>query len=126
MIHGWLYAAGTPAGLQQECVSFTKAVSGTPCTACWREGLPVVGNSIPPGTAIATFVNGRYPQANVAENSGIYLYPGPNGIIMIDQWPDNLARAREVRTGGGPGRSNDANAYSIITAPAGECGCGGN
>ncbi len=122
----YFYPAGTPANLRQECVSLTKAFSGAPCTACWRAGLPAVGGNLPPGAAIATFVNGRYPQGDVAKNSGIYLSPSPNGIVMIDQWPGNLGRAREVRSGGGPGRSNDANAYSQITAPAGECGCGGN
>jgi len=122
---GYYYPPGTPSGLQQECVSFTKTFSGAPCTACWQAGRSVAGNNIPSGTAIATFVNGRYPLGNVAKNSGIYLYPGPDGsIIIIDQWPGHPAQARQVNPGGANGRSNDANGYSTISAPAGECGCG--
>ena len=86
----------------------------------------MLGNKmIPYGTAIATFENGRYPQAY--RNSGIYIGQGPKGIYIIDQWPGNLARARTLGLSGEP--QNNANAYSVISVPFGttssKCSCGG-
>jgi hypothetical protein len=117
------YPAGTPANLQGECVSLTKFFSGAPCTSCWRAGVPVMGNNIPPGTAVATFVNGRYPQGKVPKNSGIFLQYIPNGFTIIDQWPGHYGMARDLYVDPTQSRSNRADTYSVITAPAGECGC---
>src|SRR5688500_17743289 len=58
-------------GESQECVALTKFFSGAPHTSFWRQGPNVLGNKrVRPGTAIATFVNGRYPQTGKAMNSG--------------------------------------------------------
>jgi hypothetical protein len=65
-------------------------------TSTWRPGERVLdvlarGGKIPPGTAVATFVNGRYPTAG-HRHAAFYEGPALNtdgslqGIILIDQW----------------------------------------
>jgi RHS repeat-associated protein len=100
------------------CVSLTKYFTGAPKADFWRAGPSVIGNDIPPGTAIATFNDeGKYPNQAHGNNSGIYLYTNPDGsIVMIDQWPGQEAHARTVF----PDRaspSDNSNAYSVITTP---------
>ena len=86
-----------------------------------------MGNNIIPETAVATFnENGRYPKGR-KKNSGIYLFSTYEGMVILDQWPGHKAQARLVRLGGSP--QNEANAYFVITVPAGtkssKCKCGG-
>jgi RHS repeat-associated protein len=74
-----------------ECVDLTKKFSGMGDVNAghqWCEGEGVLGaKDIKPGTAIASFDNGRFPNKD-GWNSGIYLGPGVNGSIWIlDQWP---------------------------------------
>ena len=47
-----------------ECVELLKGLMAAPRTVFWREGRKLKTNwdSVPPGTAIATFKKGRYPQ----------------------------------------------------------------
>jgi hypothetical protein len=65
-------------------------------TSTWRPGERVLdvlarGGTIESGTAVATFVNGRYPTAGHRHAA---FYEGPayntsgtlNGIILLDQW----------------------------------------
>ena len=119
-------SAPKPYGESDECVSLTKMFSGAPCTLCWREGPKVMGNTnIPPGTAIATFENGRYPQHGKNRNSGIYLGQSGKNIYIIDQWPTHTAQRRPIDPGGAP--QNDANSYSVVLVPPGtqssKCKC---
>jgi hypothetical protein len=114
-------------GVNQQCVALTRHFTGLPCTDCCRAGQQVMGNTIIPGTTIATFnENGRYPKGR-KKNSGIYLYSTHEGMVILDQWPGHKAQARLVTPGGSP--QNDPNAYSVITVPAGttssKCECGG-
>jgi hypothetical protein len=45
-----------------QCVAIVKTYGGAPQTALWTEGSIVKGSqTIAKGTAIATFVNGKYP-----------------------------------------------------------------
>jgi len=116
-------------GESAECAALTKAFSGAPCTDCWREGPKVLGADIPPGTAIATFVDGRYPQEGTAMNSGIYIGQDAGGIYIVDQWTRHRAQKRLLRPKPpGAAREDDANAYSVISVPPGtrssKCQCG--
>jgi hypothetical protein len=113
-------------GPNGECVDLTKKFSGMSDvgTFQWRAGPKVVDDKdIKPGTAIATFDKGRYPQTDVNKNSGIYLGRGANGSVWIlDQWParnsgqkvhppqprELLRDSRNV--------SNDSHAYYVIYA----------
>ena len=53
----------------------------------WRQGEPVVGNnSLAKGIAIATFVNGRYPNHSHGNHAALFLKQGTKGIWVMDQW----------------------------------------
>lgn len=106
-----------------ECVEFIKQTLYAPATAAWREGLKIrrlnAGEPDPvaAGTAIATFVNGRYPQTgSTGKHAAIYLGQNAEGIQVLDQWraqgrvlPRTIPwQARRA------GLSNDGSAYSVI------------
>lgn len=72
------------------CVTLIKVLTpglkGLP-TSAWRQGKAVVGsNGIVPGTAIATFENGRYPQRNTGNHAAFFLAYGGAGFWVMDQW----------------------------------------
>jgi hypothetical protein len=106
-----------------ECVEFIKQTLLAPKTAAWSEGSKIakiaLGTADPtrPGTAIATFVNGKYPQTgSTGKHAAIYMGQNPDGIQVLDQWraqgqvlPRTIPwKARR------PGLSNDGNAFSVI------------
>jgi RHS repeat-associated protein len=105
-----------------QCVSACSKFSGvTGDTKRWRAGASAADNSdIKPGTAIATFDNGRYPSGK-DKNSAIYLGPGTKGSIwVLDQWPAHASnpahppQPREVLSDNARGVSNNSNAYHVI------------
>jgi hypothetical protein len=98
-------------------------------TRAWREGDTVLGNDkIKPGTAIATFVDGRYPNRSSGNHAAYYAGQGvSNGtrwISVVEQWPrgsvpssrDPIIHQRYIyeKQGSITNRSNDARAFSVI------------
>jgi hypothetical protein len=78
-----------------ECVYLVKHFAGLGWTGSWREGAPVVGNkTIAEGTAIATFVGGKWPGLSTGNHSGFYLGQVSNGIYIIDQWPNMMQKPK--------------------------------
>lgn len=68
-------------------------------TATWKEGVSVMeahksGKSIPPGTAIATFKNGRYPQNcpvgyfGSCHHAALVVSVQGGGMWILDQYND--------------------------------------
>lgn len=56
-----------------ECVTLVKHYTDLSWTGSWREGAKVVGNrSIAQGTAIGTFVDGKWPAKGTGNHSGFY------------------------------------------------------
>lgn len=113
----------------KQCVALVRhylASQGLKDTSTWREGAKVVGNkSIAPGTAIATFVNGRYPNKSHGNHAALYVSQNDDGIVVMDQWSNDATKPRVslrfLRAGGTinadgtyPDASNNANAFSII------------
>ncbi|WP_293370315.1 BPSL0067 family protein [Nevskia sp.] len=106
-----------------ECVEFVKQTLAAPVTALWREGLKVkklnVGERDPlsRGTAIATFVDGKYPQTGITGmHAAIYLGQNADGIQVLDQWRSQgkvLARTIPWKPRR-PGLSNSASTFSAI------------
>jgi hypothetical protein len=102
-----------------ECVDFIQQTLNAPPTGLWREGKKVVKGdlSIAPGTAIATFVNGKYPQSgSTGKHAAIYLGQNDQGIQVLDQWRSQgkvLPRTIKWKPTS-PGASNDGNAFSVI------------
>lgn len=74
-----------------ECVDLIKhyvpGLKGVP-TIAWRAGKNVLDKDarIEVGTAIATFVNGRYPNLPHGNHAAIVLSVMPSGIWVLDQW----------------------------------------
>ncbi|MEO7493475.1 MAG: BPSL0067 family protein [Massilia sp.] len=79
---------GQPKVEDYECVALIRYYTNANSAAAWREGAKVLGNrTILPGTAIATFVNGRWPGLPKGNHSAFYLGQISNGIYVVDQWP---------------------------------------
>lgn len=98
-----------------ECVALVQAWAGAPSTGAWSQGIPVKGNEhqITKGTAIATFVDGVYPNNSTGNHAAIYLGQDEHGIQVIDQWSGQGAHRRTLRWNG-HGRSNDGDAFYVI------------
>ncbi len=113
----------------KQCVALVRHYlksQGLKETKTWREGAKVLGNTgIVPGTAIATFVNGRYPNKSHGNHAALYVGQDAGGILVMDQWKDDVTKPRVslryLRVGGTinadgtwPNASNNANAFSVI------------
>jgi hypothetical protein len=74
------------------------------------------GTPLDAGTAIATFVNGKYPQ-NATGHAAVYLSQNEAGIQVLDQWASQgkvlkrTIRWIPLRAGD---LVNDAKAFSVI------------
>ncbi|HTC74131.1 MAG TPA: BPSL0067 family protein [Edaphobacter sp.] len=101
-----------------ECVELIHQMLHSPPTSMWKEGTKVVqgGAAIAKGTAIATFVNGVYPQVgNHGKHAALYLGQDAVGIQVVDQWKSQgMVKKRTIRWTGGPNLSNNGSAFSVI------------
>jgi hypothetical protein len=77
------------------CVTMVQKLTDVGHTSSWKPGERVLGSkNISPGTVIATFENGRYPNRHTGNHAAFYLYSGPNSmktgkpayIVVMDQW----------------------------------------
>jgi hypothetical protein len=111
------------------CVAFVQEFASTGHTSGWREGDAVLGNKdIQPGTAIATFVNGKYRNNSTGNHAALFVRHDVNGFWVVDQYKDKddgqvrpiderLIRAtnrNQRKDGSWPNASNNAYAYSVI------------
>lgn len=109
------------------CAQLPQIHGCLPKTAYWKPGPKLHGNAqiIPYGTAIATFVNGVYPNWTHGNHAAIFggpwsgHYEGKlaSGIIIFDQWKGKKGGPnwRIVFYGDGVSdRSNDGAAFSVI------------
>jgi hypothetical protein len=108
-----------------QCVALVQHFTNAPPTSAWREGERVMGNnSISPGTAIATFENGRYPNRSHGNHAAFYLGQNSNGIYVMDQWKDMVKKPKiskrfirakgKSKSGKYIEPSDNADAYSVI------------
>ncbi|CAF1193640.1 unnamed protein product [Didymodactylos carnosus] len=93
-----------------QCVSFVKiCTSDYRKTSQWKRGLKVrETSSIPVGTAIATFPNGRY-----SGHAAIYTGQNDQGIQVWDQWSRRNVTPRTIRWNGS-GISNNGDLFYVI------------
>lgn len=77
------------------CVALVQALTKVGHTSTWRPGERVLDAiAITPGTVIATFEDGRYPNRAKGNHAALYLYSGPRSqktgkpqyIVVMDQW----------------------------------------
>ena len=116
-----LPAATDPHG-RTECVQLLKSLMDAPRTLLWKEGrqLKASWDEIKPGTAIATFKSGRYPQKRTGRGSkhaAIFLRASQAGIYVLDQFAgQHVAEERFIPWHHPRDRqpSNNAAAYSTV------------
>jgi hypothetical protein len=85
----------------------------------WGEGKKVTkgDTTILPGTPIATFVDGKYPQTgSTGKHAAIYLGQDGTGIQVLDQWrAQGEVKQRTIRWDSkSSSPSNDGNAFSVV------------
>lgn len=103
-----------------ECVELIKGLMDAPRTAEWREGrrLQAGFKSIKPGTAIATFVKGHYPQGRRhGPHAAIFLRATEAGIYVMDQFATQIGVQQRFIPWHHPSNkrpSNNATAYSTV------------
>jgi hypothetical protein len=103
-----------------ECVAFLTTALHAPNVALWKPGRPITrGADIPVGTAIATFVDGKYPRDDTGQHAAVYLGQNDQGIQVMDQWA-NLKTKPHVSehtiywNSTSPKRSDQPTAFSTI------------
>lgn len=96
------------------CVSLIRQCSAAPRTNEWRPGSSVLNSQPRPGTVIATFKNGRYPN-QTGHHAAIYIKHDETGIWVWDQWVGKPVHKRLIRIrndNASPG--NTAQHYKIV------------
>lgn len=105
-----------------ECVQLLKTLMDAPRTPLWKEGRKLESHwaALPPGTAIATFKKGRYPQKGKGRGSkhaAIFLRASEAGIWVLDQFAGRHAAEERFIPWHNPrdkSPSNNAAAYSTV------------
>jgi len=105
-----------------QCPQICQLKGHVPLTATWVEGPKVRGNTlIPRGTAIATFINGKYPSNAHGNHVAIYIeQDATRGVKVFDQWQGKSGGAGYrwlPWKDGVSDRSNDGTAMSVILTP---------
>lgn len=109
----------------KECVVLLQHYANLPPTKLWKEGIAVCGNlTISKGTAIATFVGGKYKSATTGNHAAFYISQDAAGIWVMDQWANDATKPKvskryirkkgKLANGTYPDPSNNADAYSVI------------
>ena len=99
-----------------QCVALVQKAAGVGHTATWSPGARVKSASyISPGTAIATFIGGVYPNQAHGNHAAIYISHDEQGIKVWDQWRGHAVSQRTIRYKAGDNDpSNDGDFYYVI------------
>lgn len=110
-----------PVADNGQCVRLVQTWCSVPAPAhSWKPGAKVKGNvSLRAGTAIATFIDGKYPNLSHGNHAAIYLSQSVHGIVVLDQWTgkDGLQRGirkRVIRFSGFGSPSDDGEQFYVI------------
>lgn len=112
----------------QQCAAIVQATLNPGLASTWREGAQVRGNAqIKKGTAVATFVDGFYPNKSSGNHVAFYLSQDASGIRVMDQWlaankPRISSRVMKFKGKNASGLfvdpSNNGDALSVIMRKA--------
>ncbi|MDB5400119.1 MAG: hypothetical protein QOD93_2294 [Acetobacteraceae bacterium] len=115
---------GLPAIGNQQCAPLVEHYAKAPAPAAlkWQEGVVVKGNlTLTKGTAIATFVNGRYPSLPSGNHAALYVSQDATGVWVVDQYfgsngiHKRLLHFKGKLPGGGyVDPSNNGDAFPVI------------
>lgn len=106
----------------KQCVALVKQYTSAPPTVMWKEGKSVKGNLLlAKGTAIATFVGGKYPNHASGNHAAFYIGQDSTGIWVVDQWSTSKTIQKRRLTFKGKDKdgnfispSNNGDAFSVI------------
>ncbi|GGO67767.1 BPSL0067 family protein [Bowmanella pacifica] len=114
---------GKPKVFGGECAGLVQWHTKVGKADTWREGIKVKGNAsqISKGTAVATFVDGRYPNLPHGNHAALYLSQDGTGIWVMDQWSTKPAISKRKMLfkglnadGSYKDPSNNGDALSVI------------
>ncbi|WP_035825244.1 BPSL0067 family protein [Janthinobacterium sp. RA13] len=107
-----------------QCVALVRHYGGAPATSAWKQGEAVLGNRLlRKGTAIATFINGKYANHQQGNHAALYMGQTLDGILVMDQWTGKrpgIVTSRTLRSKGQYKNglyvdpSNNADAFFVI------------
>lgn len=105
-----------------QCVALIKHYAKAPAASLWKEGASVKGNMLlKKGTAIATFVNGKYPNQGTGNHAAFYVSQDGAGITVVDQWTGSgtivmrrLPFLGKDKAGKYRTPSNNGDAFSVV------------
>lgn len=107
------------------CVDLIKGLvpglKGIP-TSAWHQGARVLDTSaLTPGTAIATFENGHYPNHPHGNHAALFVAYGGQAIWVMDQWKNKptvsmrvIHPGRQAKDGRFIDPSNSSQAFYLI------------
>ena len=109
----------------KQCVALLQYYAKLPQTAMWKEGKTVVGTmTLAKGTAIATFVDGRYKSLPTANHAAFYISQDAGGVWIMDQWSNDKTKPKvskryirkkgKFQNGQYVDPSNNAEAFAVI------------
>lgn len=103
------------------CVPLVQQYARAPHTSQWKQGATVKGmTGLAKGTAIATFVDGKYPNNVSGNHAALFVSQDVTGITVVDQYRGSGGiRKRVLRFKGKIGDrfidpSNNGDAFSVI------------
>ncbi len=115
---------GLPYVGTQQCVALVEKYAKTPGPAAlrWKPGATVRGlTTLAKGTAIATFVDGKYQSHSTGNHAALYLSQDAGGIWVIDQYAGSggihkryLRFQGKFPNGAYKDPSNNGDAFSVI------------
>ncbi|MFM8330329.1 MAG: BPSL0067 family protein, partial [Candidatus Methylumidiphilus sp.] len=101
-----------------QCVELLKQTLNAPRTSEWEQGDNITkGITLTEGTAIATFVDGKYPNNSTGQHAAIYLGQNERGIIVLEQYKGlDSIQVRTIPWSPKPhsSLSNNGSAYSVV------------
>ena len=109
----------------KQCVALLQHYAKLDHTSMWKEGKTVLGTfTIAKGTAIATFVDGRYKSRPTGNHAAFHISQDAGGIWIMDQWANDkkkktvskryIMRMGKFQNGQYVRPSDNAEAYSVI------------
>lgn len=102
------------------CVALVRHYTGAPATLSWKQGEAVLGNRLlRKGTAIATFVNGKYANHQSGNHAALHMGQMADCILVMDQWVNKrygIVSSRVLR-------AKDQNKDGFYIDPSNKCRC---
>jgi hypothetical protein len=107
------------------CVALVQHYANAPQTVLWKKGEKVKDSkTVKKGTAIATFVKGKYLNNMHGNHAAFYMSKDEGGIWVMDQWKGDPKKSKVSKRyilfkgiwtdGSFVDPSNNADAFSVI------------